>query len=81
MKRKNKQLFGHERSLPCDLLPMLYRGAAADVLPNFPLEILPVKNLKSRVDFGEMTCFRLLLWKKVDIEQIRIKRLTCSSEN
>lgn len=40
-----------------------------------------LKKLRSHVDFGEMMCFRLLLWKKVDVEQIRIKRLKCTSEN
>lgn len=73
---KSKQLFGQQRSLLCDLLCMLYHGAAADVLPNFPSEMIPAKKkkkLKSLVDLGEITCFRLLLWENVDVEEIRIK--------
>lgn len=75
---KSKQLFGQQRSLLCDLLPMLYHGAAADVLPNFPSEMIPAQKkkttkLKSLVDLGEITCFRLLLWENVDVEEIRIK--------
>ena len=62
--------------MPCDLLLMLYHGAAADVLPNFPSEMIPVKKktkLKSLVDFGENTHFPLLFWEKVDVEEVRIK--------
>lgn len=72
MKQKSKQLFGQQSNLPCDLLPMFYHGAAADVLPNFPSEIIPVKKkkkLKSLVDFGEIMCFRLLFWGKLTLKR------------
>lgn len=53
---------------------MLYHRAA-HVLPNFPSEMIPVKqhhqNLKSLVDFGEITCFWLLFWEKDEVEEIR----------
>lgn len=46
------------------------------MLPNFPSEMRPVKhhqNLKSLVDFGEITGFWLLFWEKDEVEEIRIK--------
>lgn len=56
------------------MLPMFYHGAA-HVLPNFPPEMIPVKqhhqNLKSLVDFGEITGFWLLFWEKDEVEEIR----------